>query len=517
MQTNSVLSDLHIYKNKFIDNTANVTGRRQSAIAIIFVNDQINSYPALLINCNIEKNHTNYNQGIYITTVLDDDNALPMPGITCLNTSINNNICGVIGFITTSADNLSSSFTNQNISLGLNITGNTCHYIASLYSTAQHINSVGTPPYAYSFGNVIIDKNYCNWIHVISEDYIASSEKSNLIIDKNILNAYDSTFLSDYLNNNITLNYAILYSSYGNSPDITTALITNNIITYNDYSSTNYSYKSGIWAQGSATITGNIIKGFEWTGGNPSTDGVGIILRRGAVGLATRTYLVTNNKIYRESRVINAYIASINNTSVDAIITDNYLDSNNTDGTTATILNVISPVSPSSLVERNINQTVITKIPGWVGSLTLETESIKDNNNTSKIVIKIGGNTGPTDRTVVFEFRDASVINSGAWIVDLNLIIPNNALVTSVSTNVYPNATPTTSGAMSLTINDDIHSAQTVTGTVTSGVDQALLLTTTALYRNVKNRKCYIKLDLAATTTNPIDFFVSELIVTYRW
>jgi hypothetical protein len=513
LHTNQVVNGLQIAGNKFSDvSPASTLGRRQAAIALIFTNDGLSTNPALVMNTVIERNTVNYNQGIYLTTVLSGGTTVPRPGINCVNTHVRNNNCGVIGFITSSVLNNNTVLVISANPLGLTVSGNNCHYIASLYSTGQHIATL-VPPFTYGFGNVVVENNFCNWIHVVSQDYSASSETSSLVVSKNSLQGYDNTYLSGHVGGSTTFNYAILTFAYPSAGDASTCRIVDNNINYGKIGATTYLYIGGIWALGSALIRGNIIRGFARGSAGNFEDGIGIIAKGFAVGTGDRNYVITNNEIYREGNLINAYISSDAGLPGSGIVRDNFFDKTTTDGT-ETLLHIF-PYPVTWIVEGNINHTTFMEIKGWVGTLTINDVAMSGTALNSQMEARNATLVNTADRTVRFFYNDVTFQEYGRWRIPLNGLLPAGVEIVSVLTSIDSNSTPSSGGLSHLKIMNDLIFEQ-VTAPI-DATDHLLTLTPTNTFRNLTTNPVTIEVEAKVQSAFAVQVYIDRVTVIYRW
>ncbi len=522
----SVINNLRISYNKFNDTTSTSMGKKQAAIAIIHDNLGSSNDPVLITNAVINHNICNYNQGIYLTTVLNASGAVPRPGINCLNTQINDNTCGVIGFITSSVDNSNSVFTGSYLPLGLKINGNNCHYIASLRSNGQHIGTL-SPPFAYGFGQVIIENNFCNWIHVVSQGLSSSNEIASLVISKNNLHGYDNSYLSFYLGNSTNYNYAILVIDYPSSDTGNTCRITDNNITYGRSSGTTYTYVGGIWSYGSAIIKGNVIKGFARTVAatvsnflgielitGDFSNGVGILAKPSGVDDDDRNYIITGNEIYRESNLINAYISGdgYGTGASRAIVKDNFFDKFTTDD--SNYLYSIYPFPATWIIEGNINHSVVMELKGWNGTVTMNNEAT-DPAITSVIDIRAASQSNTADRTVRFHYNDTSFLVEFRWTIPLHEVLPTGVQIISVSSAVDSNATPDTNKEVYLRLMNDVM-AEEVTVNLDSD-DHDLELTPSNIFRNLTTNPVLAQIEAVVSSSSALQVYVDRIYIVYRW
>jgi hypothetical protein len=423
----SILSNTQITNCQFrSNNTSSSIEDVRPAIAIINTSPASISTVAQPIaqNLTISNNSCNRNQSILLTSKTNGSGNMVYPGLSVKNGQVSNNTCGTIGHWTSSGLRTISTPPNVNPAsdktTGLNITNNTCHYIASLDHTATYflpskiVAGVSTNFCAYPTGYVNIKNNSCNWIHT----GISFEETSSIDINNNYLVAYDINYITSFkdgysnadgyvnaiynpypnpfgspllpaLGANLSTNYAIFVGTNrasipsaqlpgeGNDSAIN---ISSNITATGYWLSSglnfNYQYALGyIFSQGSCTIQNNNLKGVAETSnlGN-------LILVSGL------NNIITGNKIYRNGKTVSSYVlfANYDTLSVQAqswngfeskgIVTGNIFDSPfcdnatlNTDNNLRTEAvvkyNTVNPNAFNWTVTNNKNQTGYLSIP----------------------------------------------------------------------------------------------------------------------------------------------------------
>jgi len=361
------VSNVRVTDNQFND-ADDATAKIQAAI--VFVNvDGAGSGPSVLHNTWIENNRCNFAQGIYVISPTDFvGGVITGYGLRTANVNICKNHCGVIGFLTSGVEAASATLlSGVDFTNGLNISENTCHYIASLDTLGDSIFGLGDS--AYTSGNVVIDKNNCNWIFAKIQQ-TAATTASSVQITNNTLRAYNTTYLEDtfWYGSSIVLraeNSAIFVSDYMSTEESIREIIGNNI-DQDVVDGVTYQYNNGISASGPSLITNNIIKNFVLDGATASS-GYGIFLDD--IGPATEDMkVVTNNKIYRGTNDIYAYITG--GGWVDhALVVDNYFDNYFVAASAPPVdTDVIKNRGDNWVVERNINQTETIHVHGHEGT-----------------------------------------------------------------------------------------------------------------------------------------------------
>lgn len=396
----SILSNVNITNCKF--NNLKAAGSYddiRAAIAIInsATATTVTSQQPIVSNVKISGNSCNKNQTIIITSELGAGSKMVYPGLASINTVVNNNICGNIGYWISSGSKTIAIQPNVNAlsdkTTGINIDNNICHWITNVdgygkYFKVQTTSLTSTSNLVdYPSGNVIIQNNKANWIHV----GISFEESSSLSIVNNMLNAYAEVYKEQFGQTSSTVTgrgagYAILVTSNERVTSNTNALalgegegndvsciIKGNTTSAGYWLQTTlttsvYRYSAGyVSCQGSNIISNNIFKGIEDTVlGGPATP---------AIVVSGLNNHITNNKIYRNGKSISAYVAFISNelpvwngVGSNGIITDNYFDSPFINSTTLVDTgyssgNLIGTIAlPAECVktwiyERNKNQT----------------------------------------------------------------------------------------------------------------------------------------------------------------
>ena len=352
-----------------------------------------------LINCSISNNYCNKNQLIVLTSQTFTG-IMYYPGLVPENVIIENNNCGTIGYwVSASQKVVNLPTTNQypDKESSLLIKNNVCHLINNMDHTGQYflvsklVSTISTNMSIYPSGNVIIEGNSCNWIHV----GIAYEQNSTLQIINNNLTGYSYQYLNLYGDSqaNATTNgtgyspgYAIYVSANKKDTVVPTVrpglgndsicLIQGNTTSYgywvdNTFSTlSTYGYYAGfIYSASSANICNNILKGKGGSEAAPVVATVDLIL------LGGKYNIVSNNHVYRipTLNTISHYISFNNYESTlwDAsgsygMIVDNFFDSPYTSGTNEDVIYLDTTTYPGLrdwTAERNKNQTAYATIP----------------------------------------------------------------------------------------------------------------------------------------------------------
>jgi len=356
-----VMEGIDITGNTFRSQLANQPDIRA---AIAFVSTIIVAPAAIagvqLINANISNNVCMQEQMILVSNFLDGSSSLNC-AITPINTTIAQNQCGTIGFITRFMDPndfpyfvVSPGGINPNIL----ISNNTCKLIDSLDGYGHEVKATISIDSGFVSSASIIENNTTSWIRSVMHASAGSNSidgNSTAIIRSNNIKAH---------NTNYRQNYNTTYSSANSDNSgisvlnpvkdgyckviIDNNMISNGIYTNSDTSTTNYTYDFGILSGHISTITNNNINGF----GNTL-----LSLPVGPVGIALPNpgSIVKNNIIYRKGVAMASYIDA-GNTFIPKsqhIITDNVFDTTTVDGSN---VQVVADISPQSVVCSNINQ-----------------------------------------------------------------------------------------------------------------------------------------------------------------
>ena len=413
----AIVRGIDIDDNQF--NNLFVGNDRRAVIAItstITAAPPASSYPAFpkLVDVSITDNVCNYDQMILLSTVRIAGSPITGSMLTCVDCTIQDNVCGVIGYMTAS-DVISSGDNSETANLGairdkidqLVIQHNTCKLITNLDSVGQYIafntSEQATPVdwVKVGTGAVTIEKNASSWILVGASNWSQNTAVyTNLngegaIISKNRLSAYNSAFLNAYqdVNNSglVPPNIAIhlRYDAYQQSDfNITQSVINDNIIDSRTWLESvgfvynTFNYAIGIKCENSANIINNTID-------RPGRSSTMILL--GGTASGGPIIRCNGNILSRGSTIIAAYFQGINNTAINNVnITGNTLDSPTIDGSTTTVgINI----SPYWTFHTNVNQTAYLSISAtdyqnYASSLGLSNE------NTASGAVGAGGGQG---------------------------------------------------------------------------------------------------------------------------
>lgn len=402
--TTASLTNSRITDCKFSDlNTGTTLDGYRAAISIININAPgvFPTFQPFVYNVDITDNFCNKNQAIIVTSQTASDGysfdgyRMSFPGLCAVDVNITKNVCGTIGYWITDGAKIinlpgnGSPFVDK--SAGLNISENTCHYIASMTSRGQYfrpsrrISASSSIDFSdYNSGYVNISNNTANWIHT----GIAYEEDAALHIIDNTLTAYDLSYIGNGATIDLTqprkrygddltgsflsglipgYNMAIAVGSslatfvpFGNdAPVIIRGNTTNAGYFYNNSLALNvYTYDGGfIYCQSSNNITQNILRGV------------------GSTGVATGIQVggiynyIAQNRIYRFANSLSGYIGFSSPDSPvwnyqlsRGIVVDNFFDSPTINGVADNLFSFPSNATRWTF-ERNINQTRYLSIP----------------------------------------------------------------------------------------------------------------------------------------------------------
>jgi hypothetical protein len=404
----------------------------QAAVAIYGNSLGTGTLPSTLVHTSIDHCSCNSKQGIY---VISNWSVLNRAGLSCIDVNISNNICGVIGMAITSEVNDYVLAAAPNRNSGLLIKNNTCHFIGSV--TKDGVGLFGSGHYSTNIstgmGFVNIESNNANWIHIVNQDGDSTSPTSSVNISNNILRAFSPTYLKYRFYNGyaptINRNYAIIIYSALSGRDLSTCNISGNNINRDgeDAFGQTFLYYGGMYITASAIISGNSINGFEFgselTGNNLNS---GIYVVNGITG-EYRNIIITNNKIYRETRDIERYIGADPSFSTWIPYTniyDNYFDSYTVDAalTDEEVISSLGLTSGNFSADKNINQTCYAYVldafadPINVGASTLDFRAIY--------------------RDYSAFYYEANGVNTESRIeglIDLTTLLPNNVWIIDIT------------------------------------------------------------------------------------
>jgi hypothetical protein len=429
----------------------------------------------IVLNARISNNKCNRNQSIVLTSKTISSQ-MRMPGLSTIDVKIENNICGTIGYWISGGTKIVNLSPNVNASsdktTGLLIANNTCHNITNVDHRGQYflvsrlIGSGGgttTNMCGYPSGNVIIQGNDTNWIHV----GISMEEDASLKVIENALNAYDVNYLATYgdtqsnstSSGNIgSYGYAIFVNSNKHSiPNAqapgegndSSCIISGNTVSTGYWilpSANNFTYNYPVGyidCQSSNAITHNILKGAAPPAGGGT---LGHLILVGGVHNT-----VTHNKIFRGTGTVTSYVGFFNyetptwdGTGASGMIVDNTFDSPYINDVTLdenVIKFNVSPVIKSLrwIAERNKNQTGYKSIPVTNSQLALNIGLSGDqstirffNTNGALTYVTNATNPGGVNQfsSLVLRVHDEnSAIKFYGWQEDLDKHLPNGVRI----------------------------------------------------------------------------------------
>jgi len=459
---NAMLTNLNITNCKFNHlNTSLTVEDIRPAISIVNTSEFsliVTSKQPILSNVLISHNYCNRNQSIIVTSNINSNLAY-YPGLSAQGVTVANNICGMIGYWVSSGSKASSITPNFNSlsdkDSSLLITGNTCHYIASVDHTGIYWDPFqsDTIKSKYPSGNVTVSNNRLSWIHT----GVSHEENSSLQIKNNSMSGYDVEFLTSYNAGNTQKGYSIYVASNpvsipnaelpGEGND-TNCIISGNTTTTGYYlSSINilvpYTYERGyIWTLTSSIIVDNTLRGIAE---NVNT-GKCILL----AGLHN---IVSRNKIYRKSNNIICYINVDKSSHVGwggvgstGIISHNFFDSPYADDdlNEEVVLFNNAEAKAGWTVEKNINQTVTLSLPLTNSQLIMNTLGagkggyISLATNAYYVTTATTSGDGYGYKSPVLRIRDSDTATARTlgWQENLDKHMPIGTRVISVAMNV---------------------------------------------------------------------------------
>jgi hypothetical protein len=559
----SVLSELQVTNCKF--NNLNVSGVKDDTRAAISIINNASpvAAPAIqptLLNAVISGNYCNKNQAIVVTSV-SRFGVMLFPGITTQNCLISNNVCGTIGYLVGSETKIISlspvvNAFNDKIT-GLTISNNSCHYIANLDSTGKYflMSKVSTTsPFTgttvnqvnYSTGNVDIVNNKCSWIHT----GLAYEENSTLRILNNTLSAYDGVYLVNYndaLPNaiynpsasgvNVSSNYAIFVST--NKHVLTNSqapgegldsccIISGNITNTGYWNAINFApvpikYGLGyIYCQSSCTVTNNTLKGVG------ETFGFGSLILVGG-----KNSIIENNKIYRSSHSIFAYVAFVNFETPTAwngaestgIVVNNFFDSPyindvipQTVDTIKTIrLDATSANATNWILERNINQTVTMAFNSSSGQHTGGSVH-RIFPGTLPSGIDAWSQDDPASTVKIIYISGSGLLDNYQWTIPAYALIPKRTKIVRAYVTVTNTSLTTISSPYSLTIIDPIAAtSDSDSGNLQFSLSDSAIVTPTSVYQNTEDGVVMVRFNLSMQSGNSLTVNISNIHIQYRW
>lgn len=499
------LQSIKIIRNSFNDNSPSTSlGESQAAVSIFSDNDGAGTNPSLVLNTVIEDNICNYKQGIWITQIKGASTA-EIPGINVYNTRISKNSCGKIGYIVSSVVSSSPTLMQHDRSQGLLIEGNQCILISTSFDDESIFYAYNIFNNAFGTGDVVIKGNFCSSIDV-SFAY-KDGEISSLKIEGNILRAI------------VSGNIAINISSYLMDTEAPPVSIINNFIDSGIVSGSAITYVDGIDCLASSNIHNNIIKGFT----NQAI----------LVGLRGTEYSISNNKMYRGGNSISRYIyvvaRTVNDNGVQGTIIDNYFDSFTTNGSD-TDTTIVNNSNGFWNIQRNKNHFQTTYVRGDIGVM-----SISDGSSASEIVWHGNEDVGALNESEIkgfyngnqafsFQYQDYSTTAVARWNIPLCTVLPQGAIIKSISTNV---SVFSTTGATTMIARMAIYDRVRTSGDevemdpITTTPNQLLLDETdytnfqNGSYRALPTLNPMLRIEIESNGSSLLMYRVSEIIISY--
>lgn len=545
----SSLQNVEISKNKFF-NTA-VGNDKRAVIAF----KARNVVPAsatynLLVNCFINENVCDKDQLISLSADYNSGAQQVYNAISTVNTIISKNICGAINFINRSFNPSSSANTSliYDKNNSLIIENNTCKFIYTGLNdgiakkldngSAEQLGPILLTTGVFS-GSVFITKNTCSWIQVgfKVEDNV-SIEKPAIILEHNKLNAFISTYLTEYYDGLSGIdNTALIIKEIEafSVPSISNVIINSNVITWGYRANfNNNSYTAVISTNSDCIITNNIIAGIV----SDSVNSYMLVIS------GTGSCQVKHNKFIREGNSVKYYI-NVTSTA-DQIITDNFFDNYNTDGSSTVLTNGLSS---TSVYERNRNQTAILIISLHEGMVkNFRSDVAADTFSINATETQLNGFSYGTDtyNSTTLKFRDTgtSDTNGKEIIIDhsLNKYLPIGTKVTQVKVGMYMSTgsvITSSSKKFTLSLSETLSSPDILDvknnnfGFASSLGSSSYIINSAGQLTNIQTSTQYITLNptsvIKSNTTTWIEFemfmndttdltiLVSPLVVTYRW
>lgn len=444
IEDGATVSDVKIFNNTFND-LGNIVNSEQCAIG--FITSSVGLSKAILSNVKIRDNICNQRQSIIITP--GTDNGQNQYGkIFCHNVLIENNTCGIIGFLTSSRQATIERF-GVNC---LNIIGNTCLYIGVIYPDGRSLFTFGQAVSVNSAtGNVNIERNNCMTIQPAHSDDAVYFP--NLTISHNTIQVPNSstyTALDDlgFFGVPFHYDYGIycrIYSADGATGKSYVEINGNKIIQNSNGGSGGDLFTHGIFVEsGNSEIYNNRIEGF---------DGYGIYIRNEVAG--TTNHIVKANKIYRGSTNISSYITNnLSTFNTTAIVTENDFDSTTINGSNSSSVILVSPTYENWTVQNNRNQKVTLTLDGYtnisllgLGNFTMDglsyaTQTLGDFTGGNSIIY-IQPNT---PHSIMFRYTNSGALGHFGWNINLLQLLPNNVYITNISLDILSSVNPSTAG-----------------------------------------------------------------------
>jgi hypothetical protein len=564
---NATITGLNITNNKF-NSLSFVEADMKAAIHVItyVTNTASSSTTGYLINSKIENNYCNNHQNIILSSAIHSDNNISLK-LSTINVSVNNNICGSIGYFTSFGTKSSPTvsfpmtFSTSNAQdFNLSIKENNCHYIrladgygrTFFLSVPDNVNNT-----SLTTGNVIIENNTSNYIHVGTN----STTNGSLIIKNNSLPGYTEDYITLDPFVNLESGFQTLtssiqeYSMYVGGRSATSNLgnciIEGNIV-YSSSWNVTYQPIGYLRADINAIIKNNIFRG---TSGN-----VDLIVVGGD------NTIIESNTIFRTAFSVTSYIKWDNliNTSYNGetslgVVTNNIFDSSTIDGSTDNLLKGNFP--PRWIVNQNINQVEYANFVVVNGLMQGTTKNNRNLSNDATLIINplrtsLDGNEGSL--ITVLQTTDTNA-KYFSYVWNLNNHLPTNSkliefkfslrkgsaaitLVSSSSTGFYATINKLTNTFSNQSANIDVSSGSIATSSTNdpyvdtstdvsigisaddynaTSLNAALTPEITISANNfIINNGSPILLTFTANfqlSSGTLDTLVSPILIKYRW
>jgi len=456
-----LIQNVKVNDGYFADNNTTLTTGPGLCAAVSIVNTS-STISSTIADLNISGNICSQNQIINIGHSNVASNII-------INSFINNNTCGAIGYLCTSnLSNISSELSARNNNINLHISNNTCHIITHLNINGGAYVSQTNSLFAvnYTLGCVTINDNYANHIVVHNNAADDNFQKSSLIICNNILTAFDAQYSSGYIRANFSQfkeNTAIcVYNMKQSSGNLgSSCKIINNKIAGSPIPGLSFTFASYYTRGITIASTGAIVSGNEISGVltevNPYPEnlyaptGIGIFIFEVNDFSSENSFIsITNNQIFRNGFNLSGGYVNLSNASYGLIkingeIINNYFDNYfiNEDDSEETIKNSFYGIDSINyngnwIIERNKNQTSrIVVHPSGAGRIvTGDSEYAGVNRASDNIDVRFNpAATSAFDYPALVTLSD-NVQRQVIWYCNLSTIIPENTYLVNATISV---------------------------------------------------------------------------------
>jgi hypothetical protein len=456
------INNVDISKCSFSD--SNIATQTLCAIAIVGTHSgSVTTSAPTASNVLIESNICSHEQGMVVTAIIGANNGAP--GLCTSNVSLNKNQCGAICYNVSGISSTAArhSFIIENNTCGL-ILGpvapdQTPHYIGNAATVAKQPSGV-----------VRISGNNANAIAAWNSKSTSAARGAGfLVVENNTLQAYSATLAQAWAGSGnldssgtllamTVLTRAPIVDDTNIGPN--NCIITNNYIESGYIGGSEYNYVTGMYINGSATISNNHIGGLGALSGSGINVGIWIT----GLAISSSKVIVTGNHIFREStRTINAFILGSGQSSADfgALITDNYFSSPYIDSGSS-ITTTISGAGQGWVVERNKNQTGTVTLNSSNGSFSVgnvyiisDVELLAGDASAAAYgasagaAISCSGFSAPG--TIILSYDTAlssAALRFFVWQVSLEDVLPKGTYVTQVEMSASADAVAVTTGVV---------------------------------------------------------------------